>query len=326
MISRFRNPVVKVVQKVFRNSRRTVVHSTDSNRSFRIANVTDLAPAKKFSDRISSTSGRFTYEQRTELRTRDLNKQFIMDLSHPQGYKRGHIPTAVNVSTSLFNFTKPIDTYDGIKEDDVVELLKYCGIGEDTSEIVLYDNSGLHASRMWLILRYFGVTNIRILNGGFSAWQQSGLPVEEGDIKPQSTSSLHKRKSKREYLITKPSQMAFLYNSTNTGQEFKFIDTRDPSEFKKYKIDGSYNLPLSNFITEARFHPVKEITSYIDSFGFGNEAKFKIYSAHRFSSAVAAFAFELCGRNVSVYDAGINNWKLNFEEKLSDEAIDFLQH
>ena len=51
------------------------------------------------------------------------------------------------------------------------------GVGEGT-RVVLYDSTyTMWATRVWWMLKAFGFDDVAVLNGGFTAWQASGLRV-----------------------------------------------------------------------------------------------------------------------------------------------------
>lgn len=60
------------------------------------------------------------------------------------------------------------------------------GVSE-TDTIVVYDGVGLFtAPRVWWLLRTFGAKDVRVLDGGFPAWQEAGLPLETGAGSPEA--------------------------------------------------------------------------------------------------------------------------------------------
>ncbi|WP_102958237.1 3-mercaptopyruvate sulfurtransferase [Mangrovicella endophytica] len=60
----------------------------------------------------------------------------------------------------------------------------------ESDTIVVYDGIGLFsAPRVWWMFRTFGARDVRILDGGFPAWQAAGLPVESGTAKPRAAAS-----------------------------------------------------------------------------------------------------------------------------------------
>jgi thiosulfate/3-mercaptopyruvate sulfurtransferase len=53
------------------------------------------------------------------------------------------------------------------------------GVGQGT-KVVLYDRTfGMWATRLWWMLRAFGFDDAAVLNGGFTAWQAAGGPIDD---------------------------------------------------------------------------------------------------------------------------------------------------
>ena len=120
----------------------SIIKRSIADRSFRLANVGDLAVAQPFVDQVRQEHF-VTFSHTADVNHRDMEKQLVIDLSHEQGYKRGHIKHAVNLPLEKFDFCRLIDTAGGIMQDEVYSVFKALGVSNDTSEIILYDNSGL---------------------------------------------------------------------------------------------------------------------------------------------------------------------------------------
>ncbi|MGW1620668.1 sulfurtransferase [Streptomyces sp. NPDC002172] len=72
-----------------------------------------------------------------------------------------------------FNFTCP-------SPSRIASHARDLGIRED-STVVVYDRlTGAWAARVWWVLRTAGITRVRVLNGGLTAWEAAGLPVTDG--------------------------------------------------------------------------------------------------------------------------------------------------
>lgn len=97
----------------------------------------------------------------------------ILDVRTPEDYEAEHIPGAIRVDHDTWK-----DAFgDGSDADAWSKRIGELGIGADSS-VVLYDGSACKdAARIWWILRYWGVRDARLLNGGWKAWKAKELPV-----------------------------------------------------------------------------------------------------------------------------------------------------
>jgi thiosulfate/3-mercaptopyruvate sulfurtransferase len=114
---------------------------------------------------------------------------FHVNFGVPDEYEESHLPQAFYLDTNWLE--NPLD-WNRRSPDELAEAMRVLGITTDTT-VVLYgrDTEGdanekwpgrragqIAAARAALILRYCGVEDVRLLDGGFDAWVQAGLPLE----------------------------------------------------------------------------------------------------------------------------------------------------
>lgn len=111
----------------------------------------------------------------------------LMDLRPVEDYCENHLPRAVHLDLFGISITDtdpaPLKAFFWIIE----HLLASRGVSDDTPVVVYDDTSGIRAARAFWFLEFFGHPNTRLLDGGFNAWQRSGLPVTRQAMKPKPT-------------------------------------------------------------------------------------------------------------------------------------------
>jgi thiosulfate/3-mercaptopyruvate sulfurtransferase len=92
-------------------------------------------------------------------------------------YLQSHIPGAVFVdwTADIIEPTAPVHMALAGPER-FAALMERLGIGDD-SDVVVYDDSGGLAPRLWWALNYYGHSRARVLDGGWSKWVAEGRPV-----------------------------------------------------------------------------------------------------------------------------------------------------
>ncbi|MGH8208774.1 MAG: sulfurtransferase, partial [Steroidobacteraceae bacterium] len=107
------------------------------------------------------------------------------DLSRPQwgeaAYAAGHIPGALYAHLDR-DLSGPVGGATGRHPlpapEPLAQTLGHWGI-DAKIQVVAYDHgNGACAARLWWLLRWAGHGKVAVLNGGFAAWQQCGLPTD----------------------------------------------------------------------------------------------------------------------------------------------------
>lgn len=108
-------------------------------------------------------------------------------LQQPDGsaeFAAGHVPGALYVSLDGELSGASDDPRDGrhpLPRPEQFELtVRSWGIDAATPVVVYDAGPGLGAARAWWLLRWAGVGNVRLLDGGYAAWTQAGNDVAAG--------------------------------------------------------------------------------------------------------------------------------------------------
>lgn len=94
-------------------------------------------------------------------------------------YEASHIPGAhfVDLDSELADDPGPHGRHPLPALERVQALAERCGITDATSVVVYDGRESFAAARAWWVLRWAGLTDVRVLDGGFAAWQDAGLPT-----------------------------------------------------------------------------------------------------------------------------------------------------
>jgi rhodanese-related sulfurtransferase len=98
----------------------------------------------------------------------DREGTFVLDVRSTDSFGEGHLPAASNIPRN--ELTKKMDA-----------------IRQDKAVVVYCSDIGCHSSRKAaLTLMNEGHENVRVLFGGFEAWQKKGFDVETGGAAPEA--------------------------------------------------------------------------------------------------------------------------------------------
>lgn len=103
-------------------------------------------------------------------------------------HRAGHVPGAVYVDleTELAAPPTPQDGRHPLPHLAVLEAAARRWGVRATTPVVAYDAvGGMSAARAWWLLRWAGVADVRLLDGGLDAWVAAGGALEPGDVVPE---------------------------------------------------------------------------------------------------------------------------------------------
>jgi thiosulfate/3-mercaptopyruvate sulfurtransferase len=111
-------------------------------------------------------------------------------LAGPPGrddYLAGHMPGAafVDLDADLSAPPGPGGRHPMPDLDTFQAALRSAGVRSDRPVVAYDDGDGMPAARLWWLLRWAGHRDVRVLDGGFGAWQRAGRPVESGSVSPE---------------------------------------------------------------------------------------------------------------------------------------------
>ena len=138
-------------------------------------------------------------------------------------YETSHIPGAVYADVHEDMSGPPLTDHGRHPlpgEAHLITLFNRLGVKQH-SQIVAYDNSGgAFASRLWWLARYMQHDAVAVLNGGWMAWVNSGLPTASGvEENPVGDFS---GKARRDWLVT----------VENVPDAPLLVDSRDPARYR----------------------------------------------------------------------------------------------
>ena len=118
--------------------------------------------------------------------------------SGPSGlgeYDAGHLPGASYVDMDTALAAPPgAGGRHPLPATEVFEAaMRAAGVSGDRAVVVYDDWAGHAAARCWWLLRYHGHQDVRVLDGGWSAWKRAGLPIATGRSGARRAGHVHGR-------------------------------------------------------------------------------------------------------------------------------------
>jgi thiosulfate/3-mercaptopyruvate sulfurtransferase len=230
----------------------------------------------------------------------------VLDCREKSKYLAGHIPGAVwlDVSAWMRSFGE------GEDRESWARRIGALGIDTDTKVVVYDDSRARDAGRVWWILRYWGVRDVRLLDGGWDIWASVIAAVQKEEVRPTAVEARLRPQTGR--LATR-SQVA-----AQLGGKVQIVDARSNAEHcgttqtakRNGAIPGAVNLEWSDLVDRrGRFKSAAELAKLFQEAGIDPARPTITYCQSGGRASVVAFALELMGgRDVRNYYRSWAEW------------------
>jgi len=221
-------------------------------------------------------------------------------------YLMEHIPGAAYFDHQAFSDSTSPYMCTISPEADLARQVGNAGISND-SEVIVYACGMLpYAIRAWWVLRYAGHENVRVLNGGLSAWKNAGGQIEQVTRQYEpAVFAVHLRPG---MFANKEDVFASMEN-----EDVAIVNVLMPVSYEASHIPGSINVNCMDLMEGDFTHgldylkPVEQLAPLLTE--VEKHKRIITYCGGGIAATVNAAAHLLTGyENVAVYDGSLYEW------------------
>ena len=244
----------------------------------------------------------------------------IIDIRSPADYQAGHIPGAVSAPYGQWRgpANNPGQLADKAHFEQLVQQLGLT----DQQPIVVYSSGANETdfgatARVYWTLKYLGLTDLTLLNGGFKQWQQLLQPVETG-VNPVAASQYTVQLNQRLAIDTKE----LAERLAAQDKSYQLLDARPPSFFNGEKkaprattggtIATAENIPFQQWFNhyDTRLRSATEIQQLVQEQGLDQATETVSFCNTGHWAATNWFVLsEVAGLpDVRLYPASLTEW------------------
>ncbi len=244
-----------------------------------------------------------------------LGEVTVLDVRYQMGgpsgageYAAGHVPGAafVDLDTALAGAPGDRGRHPLPEVAVFEEAMRAAGVN-DARPVVVYDDwAGRAAARCWWLLRWAGHEDVRVLDGGWSAWLAGGHASSTEQVLPPLGD-----------FTARPGQLPVLGPAEvlEFARDHVLVDARNPERFRGEvepvdpvagHIPGAVNVPTgANLTDDGRFRTADELTRlYADA----QDQDVAAYCGSGVTAAHDILAMAVTGIDARLYPGSWSEW------------------
>lgn len=246
----------------------------------------------------------------------DLVAHTVLDVRYVMGgppgaaeHAEGHVPGAVFVDLDIDLADPPgAGGRHPLPDPAMFEAaMRRVGVRRDRPVVVYDDWQGRAAARAWWLLRFHGHSDVRVLDGGWTAWRDAGLPVETGSSETAAG----------DFTVSADPQMPVVAAADVLDVDV-LIDARaaeryrgevEPVDAVAGHIPGAVNVPTTdNLRDDGRFRSPDELRRAYARVGADGSTRVAAYCGSGVTAAHDVLAMEVAGIGAALYPGSWSGW------------------
>ncbi|WP_020388334.1 sulfurtransferase [Kribbella catacumbae] len=246
--------------------------------------------------------------------TRPVLIDVTWNLMGPPGrdaYDAGHLPGAyfVDLDTELAGPPGDGGRHPLPSATTVEAAMRRAGVSGDSAVVVYDAANSMAAARAWWIFRYFGLRDVRVLDGGFAAWQAAGGEVST--VVPEDGKGSFVAAAGNAPMLDAEgaAELASTGVLLDARAPERFAGEVEPMDKVAGHIPGAVNAPTTaNVTADGTFLPADDLRARFAALGADGSTAVGAYCGSGVTAAHEALALEIAGIEAPVYVGSWSEW------------------
>jgi thiosulfate/3-mercaptopyruvate sulfurtransferase len=241
----------------------------------------------------------------------------IVDIRKPEEFKAGHVPNAINLFYGSWAVKRNNLDNQLPEDEDLADLVMSAGIDKATAVVVVgkadTTTDQVNATRVAWTLRYAGVAQVGVLDGGINKWSADKKPISTDVGKVEAAKGAVT--PNRQFPASKADVAGKIGKAILVDTrlpEFFFGTAKIPIVAREGRIPQSVNLPSAWVFTKEGAFKTREDLEAMAAGVVGKDKSAEIITycdTGRLGSGWWFVLSEVLGyRNVKMYDGSTQEW------------------
>jgi thiosulfate/3-mercaptopyruvate sulfurtransferase len=246
----------------------------------------------------------------------------VLDVRYEMGgppgrgeFVRGHVPGARFVDLEADLADPPADPpgpggrHPLPDPERFAAAMRRVGVSSGRPVVVYDDWQGRAAARAWWLLRHHGHSDVRVLDGGWAAWQAAGAPVEAGEPERDADEG--------DFTVSGGPGMPVVHADDVLGVGV-LVDARAPERFRGEiepidpvagHVPGAVNVPTTtNLDQHGRFRDGEVLRALYAAAGVTGQRDVAVYCGSGVTACHDILALAAAGVPAALYPGSWSEW------------------